>query len=126
MATTLPRDARTEYPEDRHHKDTQHQDRATQHRAEIPAPPLARWLFLSPQAAWLWLPLRLYLGWSWMQHGLQKAISPAWTESADALAGFWGNAVTTDPKSVITVSWYRAFIESILNAQAYTWFSDLV
>ena len=121
MATTLPRDAHA-----RNSEGDRHEDRATQHRAEIPGPPLARWLFLSPQAAWLWLPLRLYLGWSWLQHGLEKVNNPAWTQSGEALAGFWGNAVTTDPKPVITVSWYRAFIESLLGAQAYTWFSDLV
>jgi len=42
------------------------------------------------------------------------------------LAGFWGNAVKTDPKPVIEVGWYRGFIEGLLGAQAYTWFSDLI
>lgn len=121
MATTLPRDNRARQP-----VHGSHQDRAAQHRALIPGPPLARWLFLSPQAAWLWLPLRLYLGWSCLQHGLEKVRNPAWTQSGEALAGFWGNAVATEPKPVITVSWYREFIETLLDARAYTWFSDLV
>lgn len=35
-------------------------------------PPLARWLFASPQAAWIWLVLRLWLGWEWFQSGWGK------------------------------------------------------
>lgn len=119
MAATLTRDPRS--------TDAAHPtDRAATHPAEIPGPPLAHFLFKDTRAAWLWLPLRLYLGWSWLQHGLEKVTNPAWTESGQALAGFWGNAVTTDPKPVITVPWYREFIETMLGAQAYTWFSDLV
>ena len=119
MAATLTRDPRSTTP-------PHPTGRATQHPTEIPGPPLAHFLFKDTRAAWLWLPLRLYLGWSWLQHGLEKVTNPAWTESGEALAGFWGNAVTTDPKPVITVSWYRGFIEAMLGAQAYTWFADLV
>src|ERR1041385_6462341 len=98
-------------------------DRATLHPTEIPGPPLAYWLFKDTRAAWLWLPLRLYVGWSWLQHGMQKVTNPAWTDSGQALAGFWGNAVPTDPKPVIEASGYRHFIGALLGAQAYTWFS---
>lgn len=38
----------------------------------IEEPPLARWLFASTQAAWLWLVLRLWLGWEWFQAGWGK------------------------------------------------------
>ena len=119
MAATLTRDPRSTTSPDT-------TDRAALHPSEIPGPPLASWLFKDTRAAWLWLPLRLYLGWSWLQHGLEKVKNPAWTESGEALAGFWGNAVTTDPKPVITVTWYRELIEAMLGAQAYTWFSDLI
>jgi thiosulfate dehydrogenase (quinone) large subunit len=119
MAAMLTRDPRSTTPQSS-------ADQATLHPTAIPGPPLAYRLFRDTRAAWFWLPLRLYLGWSWLQHGLEKVINPAWTESGDALAGFWGNAITTDPKPVITVGWYREFIEAMLGAQAYTWFSDLV
>jgi thiosulfate dehydrogenase [quinone] large subunit len=119
MATTLtPDQRRTDAPTST--------GRAPLHPSEIPGPPLARWLFKDTRAAWFWLPLRLYLGWTWLEHGLEKVANPAWTESGEALAGFWGNAVATDPKPVITVGWYREFIEAMLGAQAYTWFADLV
>lgn len=35
-------------------------------------PPLARWLFASPPAAWIWLVARLWLGWEWFQAGWGK------------------------------------------------------
>jgi len=57
---------------------------------------------------------------------MQKLANPEWTDSGNALAGFWGKAVATDPKPVIEVGWYRSFIEALLGAQAYTWFSDLI
>jgi thiosulfate dehydrogenase [quinone] large subunit len=114
--TTLPRETRS----------ADSTARAPLHPTEIPGPPLASWLFKDTRAAWLWLPLRLYVGWTWLQHGLQKLANPEWAGTGNALAGFWGNAVTTDPKPVIEVSWYRHFIETLLGAQAYTWFADLV
>jgi thiosulfate dehydrogenase [quinone] large subunit len=119
MAATLTRDPQSSTPP----KTT---DRPARNPSEIPGPPLAHWLFKDTRAAWLWLPLRLYLGWAWLQQGLGKLGNPAWTDSGEALAGFWGNAVTTDPKPVIAVGWYRTFIETLLGAQAYTWFADLV
>ena len=119
MAATLTRDPRS-------NTSPHAPDRAPLHPTQIPGPPLAYFLFKDTRAAWLWLPLRLYLGWSWLEHGLQKVTNPAWTQTGEALAGFWGNAVTTDPKPVITVPWYREFIEALLGAQAYTWFSDLI
>jgi len=119
MAATLTRDPRsTAAPHPA--------ERASLHPSEIPGPPWAYFLFKDTRAAWLWLPLRLYVGWTWLQHGLQKVTNPAWTDSGQALAGFWGNAVATDPKPVITVPWYREFIEALLGLQAYTWFSDLI
>lgn len=119
MAATVPREPHAAPP-------PHATDRAALHPNEIPGPPLAYWLFKDTRAAWLWLPVRLYLGWSWLQQGLKKVTDPAWTQSGEALAGFWGNAVTTDPKPVIAVPWYREFIEALLGAQAYTWFSDLI
>lgn len=35
-------------------------------------PPVAKWLFASTQSAWIWLILRLWLGWEWLQAGWGK------------------------------------------------------
>ena len=89
-------------------------------------PPLARTLFGDTRLAWLWLPLRLYLGYAWLTSGLAKLENPRWLASGEALRDFWQNAVRIDPRPVIAVDWYRAFIQALLDAGAYTWFAKLI
>jgi thiosulfate dehydrogenase (quinone) large subunit len=89
-------------------------------------PPIARKLFGDTRLAWLWLPLRVYLGWAWLSSGWGKFNNPAWMNAGDALRGFWQNAVQVEPRPVIAVDWYRAFIQWMLDVQAYTWFSKVV
>ncbi len=38
----------------------------------IEEPPVAKWLFASTQTAWLWLIVRLWLGWEWLHAGWGK------------------------------------------------------
>jgi thiosulfate dehydrogenase [quinone] large subunit len=94
--------------------------------SQVEDPPIARLLFADTRAAWLWLPLRLYLGWSWLSSGWGKLQNPAWIDTGDALRAFWENGVRLDPKPVIAVGWYRDFIQAMLDAQAYTWFAKIV
>jgi thiosulfate dehydrogenase [quinone] large subunit len=89
-------------------------------------PPIARTLFGDTRLAWLWLPLRLYLGWSWLDAGLHKVTDPGWMQTGAALQRFWENAVRIDPRPVIAVDWYRAFIQFLLEAGAYTWFAKVI
>jgi thiosulfate dehydrogenase [quinone] large subunit len=46
--------------------------------------------------------------------------------SGEALRDFWQNAVRIDPRPVIAVDWYRAFIQFLLDAGAYTWFAKVI
>jgi thiosulfate dehydrogenase (quinone) large subunit len=92
----------------------------------ITDPPLARFLFGDVRLAWLWLPLRLWLGWDWLNHGWDKFQNPAWIDSGAALKGFWERAIVVDPKPVITFDWYREFIQLMLHAEAYTWFAKVI
>jgi hypothetical protein len=48
-------------------------------------PPLARVLFGDTRLAWLWLPLRIFLGWEWLEAGLHKFSDPAWMNGGTAL-----------------------------------------
>src|SRR5690625_7816040 len=41
--------------------------------------PVSRWLFSNTMSAWIWLVLRLYLGYSWLVAGWGKITDPAWT-----------------------------------------------
>jgi thiosulfate dehydrogenase [quinone] large subunit len=96
------------------------------HPSQLDDPPIARLLFSDTRAAWLWLPLRLYLGWAWLGSGWGKLQNPAWVDTGDALRSFWENAVRLDPRPVIAVGWYRDFIQTMLDTQAYTWFAKIV
>lgn len=91
-------------------------------------PPIAKALFASTKWAWIWIPVRILLGWQWLQSGLGKIGNPAWMDSGAALRGFWESAVAV-PESgrpPIAFDWYRSFIQSLLDAEAYQWFGSLI
>jgi thiosulfate dehydrogenase [quinone] large subunit len=89
-------------------------------------PPFAQRLLGDTRLAWVWLPLRLFLGWSWLSSGWGKFNNPGWMDTGQALRGFWENAVRVDPGPVIAFDWYRGFIQSLLDSGAYTWFAKLI
>ena len=94
----------------------------------IPEPPLAHTLFSTTKFAWLWLILRLFLGYEWIEAGLHKIQDPKWVSTGEALKGFWASAVKIPEtgRPPITYDWYRTFIQFMLDNQAYTWFAKLV
>ena len=92
-------------------------------------PPLAKLLFNDPRAAWLWLPLRLWLGWQWIDAASHKIFDPAWVQGGEALKGYWTKAIMipdAPARPAIAFDWYREFLQVLLNAEAYTWFAKLV
>ncbi len=93
----------------------------------VPDPPLARSLFQTTRFAWLWLAIRLYLGYSWLTSGWGKIMNPAWREGGP-LRGFWQNAVTVPEagRPPIAFDWYRDFIQFMLDREWYVWFADLI
>jgi thiosulfate dehydrogenase (quinone) large subunit len=44
----------------------------------IEEPAFSKWLFASSKAAWIWLVVRLWLGYEWLHAGWEKVRSPAW------------------------------------------------
>lgn len=54
----------------------------------IEEPPIARLLFADTRMAWLWLPLRLYLGWAWWEAGWHKFVDPKWMDTGEALLSY--------------------------------------
>lgn len=95
-------------------------------RTVVEDPPVAKALFSDVRLSWLWLLVRLYLGYSWITAGLHKLADPAWTVTGEGLKGFWMGAVATTPKPVITFDWYRDFLVMMLNGGHYVWFAKLV
>ncbi len=95
----------------------------------ITDPPVARALFSDTRWAWLWLVVRLYVGYTWITSGLGKLSNPAWVQTGEALKGFWLKAVAipeAPARPLIAFGWYRAFLQSLLDSGSYTWFSKLV
>jgi thiosulfate dehydrogenase [quinone] large subunit len=98
-------------------------------RVLIPGPPPARFLFQHTQASWLWLAVRLWVGWQWLENGWRKLNNPAWMDgSGRAIRGFWERALGTTPEGqpVITFDWYRNFIQLLVDSHAEGWFSKLI
>lgn len=93
---------------------------------EVEDPPIAKLVFGNTAFAWVWLIVRVWLGWLWVDAALHKISSPAWVTTGDALKGYWMNALTMDPKPVIYFDWYRSFIQLLVDTQSYTWFAKLV
>ncbi len=94
----------------------------------IQDPPFIRTLFNDPRAAILWLILRIWLGYQWVDAGLHKIASPAWVQTGDALKGYWTSAVAipAEGRPPISFDWYRSFVQFLLDSQSYTWFAKLV
>lgn len=91
-------------------------------------PRIVRWLLNDPRAAWVWLIPRLWIGYKWLDAGLHKVGTPAWTETGEALKGFWlgATAIPETGRPAIAFDWYRGFLQALLDAEAYTWFAKLV
>lgn len=86
-------------------------------------------LFNSVYMSWLWLAVRLYLGYTWITSGWGKLGNPAWMQTGEALKGFWGRAVLipeAPARPAIAFNWYRSFIQFMLDSGSYTWFAKLV
>jgi thiosulfate dehydrogenase [quinone] large subunit len=91
-------------------------------------PPIAQFLFQNSKAAMIWLVVRLYIGWAWLEAGWHKFEDPAWMSSGDAILGFWTRALGTAPngKPIIVYDWYRTFIQFLADSGAHPWFAKLI
>lgn len=92
-------------------------------------PPAAVALFGNTRWAWLWLIMRLYIGYTWLTSGWGKLSNPGWVQTGEILQGFWQRAVTipdAPARPAISFDWYRVFIQVLLDSGSYTWFSKLV
>lgn len=94
----------------------------------IQDPPLARFLFADPRAAWLWLLVRLWLGYKWIDAGLHKVTDPAWTQSGESILGFWTRAVAIPEagKPAISFDWYRAFLQTMIDLEAHRFMGAVI
>jgi thiosulfate dehydrogenase [quinone] large subunit len=94
----------------------------------VETPSFITLLFTDKRFAILWLPIRVWLGMQWVEASLHKLSDPAWVKTGLALKGFWTGAVQipAEGRPAITYAWYREFLQTMLNAQAYTWFAKVI
>lgn len=86
--------------------------------------PIAKSLFGDVRWAWLWLTLRLYLGWQWLQAGWGKLHNPAWTgaKAGSAISGFVTNALTKASGEHPDVQgWYAWFLQHVVLNHSVFW-----
>lgn len=101
---------------------------ATRTPAEFAEPRFVRFLFSSPRASWLWLVVRLYLGYEWVTAGLEKVGSAAWTgpQAGTALSGFVQGGIKSATGAHPAVQdWYASFLQNVVLPHASV-FSYLV
>ncbi len=101
----------------------------TRKGAAVQEPSVVTTLLNHPLAAWLWLPIRIWLGWQWLNAGWEKLENPAWMQSGAALKGFLAGAVAAVSKSgapVIHYTWYSSFLKLLISSGSYVWMGKLV
>jgi thiosulfate dehydrogenase [quinone] large subunit len=90
----------------------------------IEDPPLARALFGDVRWSWIWLILRVYVGWSWLSEGIDKATTPAWIgANAGSFLTVWITKalLKTQGAHPDVQGWYGWFLSAIVLPHAALW-----
>ena len=93
---------------------------------QIEGPGFARFLFNNRAAGLFWLPIRLFLGVSWLDAGLHKFSDPGWTQGGASLLAYWQRAAAipeAPARPAISYDWYRDFINFLINGHHEGWFA---
>lgn len=84
------------------------------------------YFYRSKSSAWIWLILRVVVGWQWLSAGYAKAMNPAWfgDKAGVAITGFFNNALTKTTGAHPDVSgFYAGFIQNVAlpNAELFSY-----
>jgi thiosulfate dehydrogenase [quinone] large subunit len=96
---------------------------------EAEGPPFARFLFNNRAAGLFWLPIRILVGYSFLDAGLHKFNDPGWVSGGASLLKYWTSAVAipdAPARPAITYDWYRDFLNLLINNHAEGWFALLI
>lgn len=93
---------------------------------EIPQPAILSFLFSDKRVSWLWLIIRIYIGWQWLVAGWEKVINPVWVgdKAGVAVAGFLNGALAKTTGAHPSVAgWYADFIKTVAlpNAEIFSY-----
>jgi thiosulfate dehydrogenase [quinone] large subunit len=94
----------------------------------IQDPPIARLLFQNTKASIIWLIVRLYIGYEWIEAGWHKLNDPAWMETGQGILGFWTRALGNAPNGnpIVAYGWYRAFLQFLVDSGSHPWFAKII
>jgi thiosulfate dehydrogenase (quinone) large subunit len=94
----------------------------------IEEPPIAQALFSSTRFAWVWLIVRVWLGYQWIEASSHKIFDPKWVDSGEAIRGFWERAVTPNAagKTTVVYDWYASFLNLLLQGHHEVWFGKVI
>lgn len=101
----------------------------TRNNTVIQDPPIARFLFSDTRMAVVWLVVRLWLGWQWLDAGWHKVTDPKWMQTGESILSYWQRAVAIPAppaRPAISFDWYRSFIQFLIDTNSHTWFGPLV
>jgi len=104
--------------------DTKQNEISPSEVSQITDPPFTQALFGKVSWAWLWLIVRLYVGWTWLKAGWGKVTNPAWVggKAGTALTGFVNNALTkTSGEHPDVQSWYATFLHNVVLPHTSLW-----
>ena len=77
----------------------------------------------------LWLPLRFFVGHSWLSAGEHKLRDDGWMDGGQSLLGFWERAAAVPDapaRPAITYDWFRRFLQYMIDNEWYTWFAKVI
>ena len=92
-------------------------------------PPFAKFLFNDSHAAWIWMIVRLYVGYEWIHAALGKLGNPAWVKTGVAVKGYWTfvlKAKTQGAHPEMAFGWYRDFLQYLLDNEWWGLFGKVI
>jgi len=87
-------------------------------------PPATRALFGDVRFAWIWLIIRIYVGYAWLMAGWGKLFSPAWTgeKAGAAISGFVAGALQkTTGEHPDVQGFYAWFLQNLVQPYPVFW-----
>lgn len=86
--------------------------------------PLSKFLFSNAKMSWLWLIVRVYVGYEWFMAGWDKIHNPVWVgpNAGGALSGFIQGALMKTASAHPDVqNWYASFLQNIVLPHVNAW-----
>ena len=91
---------------------------------QLDDPSAAKFLWGDVRLSWLWLIIRIYVGYQWLMAGYEKITSPVWfgSQAGTALTGFIKGALAkTTGANPAVQGWYAGFLNNMVLPNVALW-----